>query len=206
MKFKYLYSDSMKYSSIIFLIAVLISVGAISASWIFKENMRAEYTKQSNMFVAVSNKYLSIDSNLAIARQYYTPFLDLYNRGVFGKEHRLNWIEVLHESSERIQLPSLTYSIDAQKEYGQEIPVNFGNFKLYSSTMKINLKMLHEGDLLNFIDDLNAHAEGMFTISECSMSRLSDVLVKQHDATNITAYCELQWLNIHKSDGTVITL
>lgn len=206
MMLKYLYSDQMKYPRIILLMAFLFSGGTFSASWVFKENMRAEYKKQAAVFVVASNKYLSIDNNLTISREYYKSFLDLYKQGIFGEEHRLNWVEVLDLLSKKIQLPNLTYSIDAQQEYVQELPVNFGNFKLYSSTMKLNLKMLHEGDLLKLLEGLNENAEGLFIINACDISFLGDVLVKRSDGENITAYCELQWLNIHNSDGTEVTL
>ena len=168
--------------------------------------MRTEYAKQSSIFAVASNKYLSIDAHLAIAKQYHDGFVDLYNRGIFGAEHRLSWVEALNAASERIPLADLSYSIDVQQEYMHDIPVHLGDFKLYSSAMQINLKILHEGDLLNLINDLNKNAAGIFTINECSMEFLSDVLVKRHDAENIAAYCELQWLNVHNSDGTVITL
>jgi len=72
--------------------------------------------------------------------------------------------------------------------------------------MKLNISMLHEGDLLRLIKDLNEHAEGMFTITECTFKRSGKTLVERRDATNIRADCELQWLNIRMADGSEIKL
>jgi len=81
-----------------------------------------------------------------------------------------------------------------------------GRFALYSSTMKLSISMLHEGDLSRLIKDMSEHAEGMFTITKCRFTRTSKKLIEKRDAKNITADCELQWMNIRMADGTEIKI
>jgi len=53
---------------------------------------------------------------------------------------------------------------------------------------------------------MNEHAEGIFTITECRFIRTSKNLIEKRDAKNITADCELQWINIRMADGSEIKL
>lgn len=195
-----------KFPTIIFIVVLLVSVALIYGSWTFKEDMFSEYKKNKAMFTAISQQYLAVDENEKIIRQYYPEFIALYKKGFVGREHRLNWIETLRAASERIKLPGLTYDISPQEEYSPEFSTNMGRFALYSSTMKLNISMLHEGDLSRFIEDINEHVEGIFTITKCRFIRISKKLIEKRDAKNITANCELQWINIRMADGSEIKL
>lgn len=192
--------------TVTFIIILLVSLGMIIGSWSFKEDMLSEYKKNKIRFISVSQKYLATDEDERIIRKYYPDFIDLYKKGIVGREHRLNWIETLREASDRIKLPGLSYGISPQEKYSPEFNINLGKFALYSSTMKLNISMLHEGDLSRLIKDMNQHAEGIFTIKECRFRRSSKAIIEHRDATNINAECELQWLNIRMSDGTEIKL
>jgi len=195
-----------KFPTIIFIVVLLVSVALIYGSWTFKEDMFSEYKKNKAMFTAISQQYLAVDQNENIIRQYYPEFIALYKKGFIGREHRLNWIETLRAASERIKLPGLTYDISPQEEYSPEFSTNMGRFALYSSTMKLNISMLHEGDLLHLIKDMNEHVEGIFTITKCRFIRTSKKLIEKRDAKNIMADCELQWINIRMADGSEIKL
>lgn len=195
-----------KFSSIIFIGVLLVSVALIYGSWAFKDDMFKEHRKNKSRFTSISQKYLAIDENEKIIREYYPEFIALYKKGFIGSEHRLNWIETLRASSERVKLPGLTYDISPQVVYSPEFRVNLGRFALYSSTMMLNISMLHEGDLSRLIKNMNEHAEGLFTITECRFERPSRKLIESRDAKNIKAACELQWINMRMSDGSEIKL
>jgi hypothetical protein len=193
-----------KVPTLTFIVVLLISLGLIFGSWMFKDDMLGEYKKNKRRFTTVSQKYLAVDEDERVIRQYYPEFIELYKKGVVGREHRLNWIETLRASSERIRLPGLRYGISPQEKYSPGFTVNLGKFALYSSTMKLNINMLHEGDLADLIADMSKHAEGIFTISECKFLRSNKTLVEQRNGVNIKAECELHWLNIRMADGTEI--
>jgi hypothetical protein len=195
-----------RFSFIIFMALLLVSSVLVTGSWMFKKDMLKEYTMNKSRFNSISQKYLTVDEDEEIIRQYYPEFIALYKQGFVGREHRLNWIETLRASSERVKLPGLAYKIYPQEEYSPGFSINMGRFALYSSTMRLSIDMLHEGDFLRLIKDMNEHVEGIFTITECNFKRANRELIERRDATNITADCELQWLNIRLADGTEIKL
>ena len=196
----------LRVPTITFIVVLLISLGLIVSSWMFKEDMLSKYKRSKNKFTSVSQKYLAVDEDERIIRKYYPEFIALYKKGVIGREHRLNWIETLRASSERIKLPGLRYSISPQEKYSPGFNVNLGKYALFSSSMSLTIDMLHEGDLVRLIRDMSEHAEGMFTITECRFMRTGNTLSDKPDATNVSAECDLQWLNIRKADGTAIKL
>jgi len=195
-----------KFHTIIFIGVLMVSLALIFGSLSFKDDMFGKYKNNKAMFSSISQKYLSIDEDEKIIREYYPEFIALYRKGIIGREHRLNWIETLRASSERVKVPGLTYDISPQEEYSPEFSANLGRFALYSSTMKLNISMLHEGDLSRLIKDMNEHAEGLFTITKCRFIRTSKKIIEKRDAKNITADCELQWINIRMADGSEIKL
>ena len=67
--------------------------------------------------------------------------------------------------------------------------------------MKLNIDLLHEGDLQKLFNDLDAHAQGAYNISRCSLRRRSALKLDDAVQGNITAECELRWFNIKKPDG-----
>ena len=144
-----------KFPTIIFIVVLLVSMVLIYGSWTFKEDMFSEYKKNKAMFTAISQQYLAVDENEKIIRQHYPEFIALYKKGFIGREHRLNWIETLRAASERVTLPFLTSSLSPQESYSPAFSTNLGLFALYSSTIPLNIIMLHEGDFSLLIQDLH---------------------------------------------------
>ncbi len=189
---------------IIFLISLLIGTSLVAGSWYFKEEMLAKYNRNKWQFQAVSRQYLAVDEEERLIREYYPEFSTFFERGIIGREQRLNWIESLRASGDRIKLPSVKYTISSQDTYSPGFLVSSGNFKLYASSMKLSLSLLHEGDLLRLLDDLDRYALGTYSVSKCRFKRLTQVIQRNATKGNISADCDLLWFNIKNSDGSVI--
>lgn len=187
-----------------FVSGLVISGALIGGSWYYEDKMQVKYNKDKQLFQSVSSQYLQVDQEEGLINQYYPEFINLYNEGLLGQERRLNWIEVLRASSERIRLPALRYEIASQNQFTPDYPLNKGAFQIYNSTMKLNIDLLHEGDLPRLFEDLNAQAQGRYNVSKCSFRRLGDLKLNDSAQGNISVECELQWFNIKKSDGREI--
>ncbi len=195
----------LKGSVISFMVCLLISSLIASVSYYFRETMQAEFQKNKKNFQSISRRYLAVDEEERLIRQFYPEFVDLYNTGIIGREHRLNWIEVLRQAGERIMLPSLSYEISSQKEYTPEYSINHGRFQLFSSSMQLNLGLLYEGDLQQLLRDLDKQAEGTYSVSECTFNKRGQV-IKDKDTANISAECQLQWFTIKLANGVKLEL
>jgi hypothetical protein len=195
----------LRASIIVLVISLAFSSVLLIGSFYFQKSMQAEFDQHQSRFLSISNRYLAIDEEERLIREYYPEFVDLYNRGIFGRERRLDWIETLRASGEIIDIPSLRYEISSQSEYQQALPVNLGRFKLYSSTMRISMDMLHEGDLLRLLDALNRMQSGIYSVSDCSFSQRGPLNLEDTRRGNITSSCNLHWFNIKMPDGSDIS-
>jgi len=180
---------------------LLVSSAVIGGSWYFKQEMSKNYKRSQAQFQGISRQYLAIDEEERLIEEYNPLFLTLFDRGVLGDEHRLDWIETLRATGESIKLPALRYKINSQTIYTPEYPVNTGNFSVYSSDMILNLDLLHEGDIFRVLRDLDNKALGTYSVSGCKFLRISDEVKEDHTEANMSADCNLQWYTIKNSDG-----
>lgn len=188
-----------------FCITLLISAGMVSATLYFKNQLFLEFNKNKAIFQSVSQRYLAVDQEENMINQYYPQYVELLEQGIIGREQRLNWIEVLRAFGEETRLPMLNYNISSQDEYTFEYPLQLGNFKIFSSSMKLDLKLLHEGDLINLLDSIDKNSLGLSSVDNCKLVRSQNVLKMDGKNPNVTASCEIRWFTIKKPDGTDLT-
>ena len=191
---------------IILVVSIAIAALMIWFSYYFRGEMFTEYTKHKMEFQSISQRYLAVDQEEKNIRDFYPSYSALHDLGIIGREHRLNWIETLRNSGQEIQIPSVAYQISSQSEYDNHFPVTQGSFKIYVSSMDLNLQLLHEGDLVNLMQKLNDNANGMYSIRSCELDRKNEVIKRTTNTSNISAKCELEWFNIKKSDGTELSI
>jgi len=188
-------------SLILLVVCVIISGGIIFGSYYFFNQMEQEYRRNNAQFQSISQRYLAVDEEEKMIKQYYPQFVALHNKGIIGKEHRLNWVEVLRKSGDKIKVPLLNYVIKSQNTYTPGFTVSLGRYQLRSSNMTLSMQLLHEGDLFDLFDELDRDADGLYNISSCEMSAGFSELKDDPKASNISVKCELQWFTISLADG-----
>lgn len=181
----------------LFVICLIISAVLLGASIYYRDAMRSEYNNHQTRFRDISRKYLAVDQEERMVEQYYPRFVELYQRGIVGAEQRLNWLESLQAAGERVKLPSLRYQIDAQEQFSPEFPVATGAFQIFASTMKLDLGLLHEGDLFMLLGELNREARGIYSVSNCKLRRVQEQIKFEPERPNLNAQCELKWFTVN---------
>lgn len=191
---------------ILFCICLVIASALIGGSFYFNSNLEKDYKKNKNVFQSISRRYLDVDQEEKVLRDNYPYFVKYYNQGIIGREKRLDWIETLRQAGEKVKLPSLTYSIDSQEEYIPGYNINYNGYTLYRSGMKLELGLLHEGDLFKLIDYINRTAEGTYTMTECSFRMNGSEIQFEKDHANVSATCLLYWITINLAGGQEIEI
>ena len=119
-------------------------------------------------------------------------FADLRTRGVIGEEQRLEWSELLGSIRTQRRLPQLDYEIAPQVQLDAAI----GNFSIHASRMKLNLRLLHEEDLVNFLDDLRNNARALILVRSCAVTRLARGAADAAPLAHLQADCQIDWLTL----------
>lgn len=183
------------------IVCLIICGGLIIGGHYFCDQMSLEYRRNNAQFQSISQRYLAVDEEEKIIVKFYPQFVSLFNRGIIGKEHRLNWVEVLRKAGNELNIPQLNYVIKSQNSYTPDFAVNLGRYQLRSSNMTLSMQFLHEGDLFYVLDELNKNADGLYNISKCEMTKNAPETIEALNATNVTVKCELHWFTIALADG-----
>lgn len=206
MKIEFLDWSILRLPLIIFTTVCLVAVSIVSVSHYYRQEMEREFDRYQADFRSISSQYLHVDEEEMLIREYYPEFIGLYKEGLIGKERRLDWIESLQAISEILEIPSLRYEISSQAPLTAHLPIDSGRFNIYQSVMKINLDMLHEVDLVRFLDRINKAAQGFYSVSSCNLTRKNRDIDLQSEQANVAAECNLNWYSIRTADGDEIVL
>lgn len=195
----------MRGALILVTLAMVICGSLIGGSLYFKKKMDQEFRRNNAVFQSNSHRYLAVDEEEKLIREYYPRFIDLYNYGEIGQERRLDWIETLRSAGVEIKLPSLSYTIESQKTFAPKFTVNMGRYRLYKSDMSLKMQLLHEGDLFRILSELDSKAKGLYRVSNCKLNNnIKGTLTDAPDAANVSADCLLEWFTLKLADGTDI--
>lgn len=153
------------------------------------EQQQKLLTQATNRFIKSGEEKASIKLNLP---QYQT----LLNQGAIGEERRIEWVDALRNIHKDNKLFSIKFMIGPQSLY-QASAQNIQPFKAYHSTMKVELALLHENDLLILFDELKRKNLTPFVIRQCEMTR-QNANIGSSLTANIQAKCDLDWITLHE--------
>jgi len=141
-------------------------------------------------------KYLLSGQEREMIVKYLPMYQSLIVRGFIGEEQRIEWIEKLRQIHLQNKLFSIEYHIGQQEKVTPSYLSNLGQFTLYQSTMKLNMSLLHEGDILTLLDGLQEQA-APYIVRECELVRpVSAKINTKVLASNVESSCELDWLTL----------
>ena len=127
-------------------------------------------------------------------KQKSALFNQLQARGMVGEEQRLEWVELIREIRDKRRLIDLQYEFAPQRSLDNSAPGN--GYAFYASTMKVQLKLLHEEDLTRFVDDLRRQAKALIQVKSCNVSRLPRNETEGSVVAQLQADCLIDWLTL----------
>ncbi len=160
-----------KWSLLTFVTVLTIGGSAVFISQNYADNaLKAKRTAQQQMSDA-RNKLNAAHDDLKNMAEYTKEFSSIQRRDVIGDEQRLNLIEGLEALRQYHRVLGFTYGIAPQQPYQPNPALDSGNFELKLSPMKLQLELLHEGQLISFFDSLRRDMKGWFILEQCTLER-----------------------------------
>ncbi len=154
-------------------------------------------TKQKNQLSQAVQKYQRSGQEKSTIVKYLPLYKELISDGFVGEERRIDWVDTLRKIHKSNKLFNINYTISTQEEYKPEFNSGLGAFQMFRSIMKLEVSMLHEGDLLTVLDLLKQEQPSPFIPRECEITRQKQEISKTL-TSNMIAICELDWLTIHE--------
>lgn len=181
----------------VFVVMLVISIVVVSISQIYMDDIYQDQQSARRDMQKWKIKINSSVENNQIIDEFESNFLKLVNQGVVGTEDRLSWFETIQNTAKRRGMPSVKYSISAQKPLKENnIISEYRGIDVFKSVMTLDVKMAHEGDLFALLNDLGK-ADGLYAIDRCDIEKISKKLVDTDN--NMKAYCELGWYTFRGS-------
>ncbi|MBK8162572.1 MAG: hypothetical protein IPK65_05320 [Gammaproteobacteria bacterium] len=173
------------------LAAALCCAVMVGLSGYYLREQRLEFERLSGERDAVREDYLAAETQGRVTDEYYARYLMLRQSGVVGAERRLDWVEAVRESARHLRLPKLQYQIMPREPFTLASLPAYPGLQVYASRMKLDMELMHEGDLAAVFDRLGRAAPGAMHIDTCVLRRLLDTPDTGAVAPNLVAACEL---------------
>ena len=181
------------------LIVMLIVLAACAAvNYYLSSSLKTatkELAQQENQLRAARARLHTSGDEKQIIVRYLNDYQWLQRLGFVGDEQRINWLEGLRLSNQQTQLFGIDYQIGAQQPYPYAAELDPGQLMLHQSLMRINFRLLHEGDLVRFLSTLAQQGAGFFSVNQCLLERL-DTDGTMRFQPNLRAECELAWITV----------
>ena len=133
-----------------------------------------------------------------------TERMDVYRKlvdlNILGAERRLEWTESIGRVGKRRQLPELRYEISPRRSL-QSLSGAPGHVESFASRMKLELGLLHEGDLLGFLGDLRASGNAYYAVNQCAIARAAAPAPAAGLAPRLRAVCEIDLITLQVGDS-----
>ena len=185
-------------------LSFLIAAGALGLALLagsvwYARTMERQQLEHEQARRAAEQRYLTLDQQAQLIKDYLSPFIGLYATGLLGREQRLRWVEVLQETGAKLQLAALDYEIAAQRPYTAKLPPGEGGYGVFVSEMRLDMQLLHEGDLVALLAALEQRGKGLYTAPECTLERNFTRLTDNLQAGNLSGSCLLHWFSLRRT-------
>ena len=177
----------------------LIGIGAGLVWWAQGETRKAQTSVQQADRRAndIRNRLRQINTEEQEIRAKSALYWQLEQRKIVGNEKRLDWIELIDTIREENRLFEIDYEVSQQKQEGALL----GDFRQNVSEMNFHLPLLHEGDLIVFLNQLQRRAPAIVQVKQCEISRTTGRTDRQGGDPNLDARCRLQWTTFERNDN-----
>ncbi len=186
---------------LIFVVLVAAGVGAVFAV----RHIAAEEKLVNQQVLAQRN---DIQSRLSRAnveeaeiRQKIGRYQKMVARGYLGLERRLEWVERIAQIKAARRLIDIQYELSPQKPVEPAVmPAGSaaGGYEFMASTMRLQMQLLHEDDLLGFFADLDGSVQAFLHVRHCDVERIARSGAERGVAAQLKADCSIDWITLRE--------
>jgi len=134
-------------------------------------------------------------------REKINRFQALKAKGFIGPEKRLDWIETIARIKTARRIFKLDYELAPQRPVDASMlpgGASAGGFELMASQMKLQMQLLHEGELLSFLAELRKSVEALIQVRSCSIERMPPSKIDRSTNAQLRVDCTLEWITLRE--------
>lgn len=123
-------------------------------------------------------------------------------QGYIGPEQRLDWVEAIARIKAARRIYRLEYDFAPQRPADASVLPGghgAGGFDIMASQMRMQVQILHEGELLGLIDDIRKSVRALIQLRSCTMERVTGVSAgDRNNPAPLKAECTLEWITLRE--------
>jgi hypothetical protein len=123
-------------------------------------------------------------------REKFARYQSIEARGYIGGEKRLDWVEQIRKIKTNRKLLDLQYELQPQKV----LEPNSSGYDFMVSSMRLQMQLLHEEDLLNFLADLHDNIRAYTSTKNCNVARQTAL----GSTAQLVADCSIDWITLRE--------
>jgi len=204
MSVKFSQSDfrRIQWSLAVMVLLALLGAGVVFGALQLTKAAKAEALKVEAQRNEIRNKLSRARDEEQEVRGKIARYQELVQRGYVTEEQRLDWVERI------AQIKTARKLIDVQYELMPRKPVESallpegavgGGYEFLASTMKLQMQLLHEGDLLGFLADLRANVRALIIVRQCTVERIPRAPSNEGGTQpQLKADCDIDWITLRE--------
>ena len=194
MKLRYLHWSVLRAPLLLLTAVSVMALAVVYYTYQSSAASTAQLARENASLSSIRQKTAQSDQEKQIIERYREAYENLRRSGVIGPEQRVNWLDALRAANHAAHTLGVDYQLNQQA--ASPIKVDAAGYKLQQTTMKISIKLLHEEDLQNFLQALEAQHAGLYLLQSCSLSRSANSAFSVRFEPKLNAECELAWLSL----------
>ena len=149
---------------------------------------QAERRQNAERLARISEEEREVNEKLEVYRR-------LGQLNILGEERRLEWADAITRIRGERELLDLRYRVERQRLL-TSAPGKPANVDFFASTMKVELALLHEEDLLRFLADLRNSGNAFYSVQRCVLSRTGQAATGVGITPRLRAECDIDLVTI----------
>jgi hypothetical protein len=149
---------------------------------------RVQRAQSAERLARIAEEEREVKEKLDVYRQ-------LMSLNVLGEERRLEWADAIARIRTQRELLDLRYRVERQRPL-VSVPGKPANVDFYASSMRVDIALLHEEDLMRFLADLRASGNAYYSVKRCALERTGQAATGAGIVPRLRADCEIDLITI----------
>ena len=187
----------LRWNLLLLVLSAIVGGAAMIAAQRYIKVARQDEVRAQSQQSEVHNRLARARDEERDLRSKFERYRGLDGHGLIGQEHRLDWIEQIRKIKQARRLIGLQYELMPQQPLDPALLPGGGSaVEFMSSTMHMQMQLLHEEDLLNFLNDLRANVSAFVRVRSCKVDRTAPDT--GGPAAQLHADCLLDWITLRE--------
>lgn len=186
----------LRLAALVFAFAAGCAIAAIAGTRMLWHEARERQVQAAQARDLARSQFTQVEQEKRDIALFQPIYRQLLARRLVGAENRLDWLDTLRRMQEQYRLPPISYDIAPRQPVVVSPAMDLGRYRLYATRMRLQMDLLHEGDLLALLSALRT--QGHSTVQDCTLKRPASA-PNTPLAPTVTAACTLNWVTL--ADG-----